>query len=128
MRIKAANNGRPHTPAPIHTHATPPPPALDETGEELKLKDLVSNKRVNVGNRCNTERYSREEKLLFSKNDGLPLCVGAYRACAVPAAICPAFVLPVDDPLDAAGSLTIAAFQPIHLLLRPGQLLKKNLN
>lgn len=49
----------------------------------------------------------------------------AYRACAVPAAICPAFVLPVDDPLDAAGPLTIAAFQPIHLLLRPGQLLKK---
>lgn len=46
-----------------------------------------------------------------------------HRACAVPAAICPALVLPVDDPLDAAGSLTIAAFQPIHLLLCPGQLL-----
>lgn len=46
-----------------------------------------------------------------------------HRACAVPAAICPALVLPVDDPLDAAGSLTIAAFQSIHLLLRPGQLL-----
>lgn len=46
-----------------------------------------------------------------------------HRACAVPAAICPALVLPVDDPLDAAGSLTIAAIQPIHLLLRPGQLL-----
>lgn len=49
-------------------------------------------------------------------------CEKPHRACAIPAAICPAFILPVDDPLDAAGSLTIAAIQPIHLLLRPGQL------
>jgi len=48
---------------------------------------------------------------------------GPHRARAVLAAICPALVLPVDDPLDAAGSLTIAAIEPIHLLLRPGQLL-----
>lgn len=51
-------------------------------------------------------------------------CAQPHHARAVPAAICPALVLPVDDPLDAAGSLTIAAIQPIHLLFCPGQLLK----
>lgn len=49
--------------------------------------------------------------------------VKTHRASAVSAAICPALVLPVDDPLDAAGSLTIAAIQPVHFLLGPGQLL-----
>lgn len=53
------------------------------------------------------------------------VCV-PHRARAVLAAICPALILPVDDPLDAASSLTIAAVQTIHLFLCPGQLFTKS--
>lgn len=96
---------KPHT----HTHLS--------KREEHKLSGFGSNKSKNVGNRA--ALLHAEWEALFSQTSR------AYRARAVPAAICPALVLPVDDPLDAAGPLTIAAFQPVHLLLRPGQLLEK---